>query len=103
MYAQTASTASSPGASARPTRAALRTRPRIQRILIRSWEYARPIRVSILVIRLLGVLCLIALAAVLMSAGDAWGSTLLPAAVAVLAASVWVFSTAAKGWPAVEA
>jgi hypothetical protein len=32
-----------------------------------------------------------------MSAGHTWGWILLPAAVAVLAVSVWMFSTAAKG------
>jgi len=84
------------------SRATLRTRPRIQRTLIRSWEYIRPVRVTILVIRLLVVLWLAFLSTVLLSAGSAWGWTLLPAAVAVLALSVWVFATAAKGWPVVE-
>jgi len=88
--------------TARPTRATLRTRPRIQRTFIRSWEYIRPIRVTILAIRLLAVLWLVVLSAALMSAGHTWGWILLPAAVAVFAVSVWVFSTAAKGWPAVE-
>ena len=32
-----------------------------------------------------------------------WGWTLLPAAVAVLALTLWVFASAAKGWPVVEA
>ena len=85
------------------SRATLRTRPRIQRTLIRSWEYIQPVRVTILVIRLLVVLWLAFLGAVLSSAGNAWGWTLLPAAVAALALSVWVFATAAKGWPVVEA
>jgi len=83
--------------TARPTRATLRTRPRIQRTFIRSWEYIRPIRVTILAIRLLVVLWLVVLGAGLMSAGHTWGWILLPAAVAVLAVSVWMFSTAAKG------
>jgi hypothetical protein len=83
--------------TARPTRATLRTRPRIQRTFIRSWEYIRPIRVTILAIRLLAVLWLVVLSAALMSAGHTWGWILLPAAVAVLAVSVWMFSTAAKG------
>jgi hypothetical protein len=83
--------------TARPTRATLRTRPRIQRTFIRSWEYIRPIRVTILAIRLLAVLWLVVLGAALMSAGHTWGWILLPAAVAVLAVSVWMFSTAAKG------
>ncbi|MGP8000190.1 MAG: hypothetical protein ACLPKI_23165 [Streptosporangiaceae bacterium] len=98
MYAQTDNLApSSWPSAARPTRATLRTRPRIQRTLIRSWEYIRPVRVTILTIRLLVVLWLIALGALLMSAGHAWGWILFPAAVAVCAVSVWVFSTAAKG------
>ena len=83
--------------TARPTRATLRTRPRIQRTFIRSWEYIQPIRVTILAIRLLAVLWLVVLSAVLMSAGHTWGWILLPAAVAVFAVSVWMFSTAAKG------
>jgi hypothetical protein len=83
----------------RPTRATLRTRPHIQRTLIRSWEYIQPVRVSILIVRLLVVAWLVFLGAVLMSAGHAWGWTLLPAAVAVFAVSAWVFTTAAKGWP----
>jgi len=83
--------------TARPTRATLRTRPRIQRTLIRSWDYIRPIRVTILAIRLLVVLWLFVLCSVLTSAGHTWGWILLPAAVAVLAVSVWMFSTAAKG------
>lgn len=86
-----------------PSRATLRTRPRIQRILIRSWEYSQPTRATILVIRLLVVLWLVFLGAALLSTGYAWGWTLLPAAVAVLALSVWIFTTAAKGWPVVEA
>jgi hypothetical protein len=98
MYALKENSAPPPRSSiARPTRATLRTRPDIQRILIRSWEYIRPIRVTILAIRLLVVLWLIALGAALMLAGHTWGWILLPAAVAVFAFSVWVFSTAAKG------
>jgi hypothetical protein len=85
------------------SRATLRTRPRIQRTLIRSWEYIQPVRVTILVIRLLVVLWLVVASIVLLSAGNAWGLTLLPAAVAVLALSRWMFATAAKGWPVVEA
>jgi hypothetical protein len=49
------------------------------------------------------VLWLAFLGAVLSSTGNAWGWTLLPAAVAVFALSFWVFTTAAKGWPVVEA
>jgi hypothetical protein len=91
------------GMSMATSRAILRTRPRMQRALIRSWDYIRPVRVTILVIRLLVVLWLAFLSAVLLSAGNAWGWTLLPAAVAVLAFSVWAFATGAKGWPVAEA
>jgi hypothetical protein len=83
------------------SRATLRTRPRNQRILIRSWEYIPAARVTILIIRLLVVLW-IAFGAALLSGHNAWGWTLVPAAVAVLALSVWVFTTAAKGWPRLE-
>lgn len=83
------------------SRATLRTRPRNQRILIRSWEYIPAVRVTFLVIRLLVVLW-IAFGAALLSGHNAWGWTLLPAAVAVLALSLWVFTTAAKGWPRLE-
>jgi hypothetical protein len=106
MYAQTDTIAPSSSSSAvrpTPSRAILRTRPRSQRILIRSWEYIQPVRVTILAIRLLVVLWLVFLGAVLLSADNAWGWTLLPAAAAVAAVSLWVFTTAAKGWPAAEA
>jgi len=81
------------------SRATLKTRPRIQRTSIRSWEYLQPARATVLVIRLIVVLWLLVLSALLLSAGNAWGWTLLPAAAGVLAFSVWVFTTAAKGWP----
>jgi hypothetical protein len=84
-------------------RTALRTRPRIQRTLIRSWEYIRPVRVTILAIRLLVVLWLLILGTMLLSAGNTWGWIPLAAAVPVLAFSFWVFTTAAKGWPTAEA
>jgi hypothetical protein len=106
MYAQNDTTVRSSRPSAarlNASRATLQTRPRIQRALIRYWEYIRPVRVTVLVIRLLVVLWLIVLSAILMSAGIGWGWILIPAAVAVLALSVWVFTTAAKGWPAVDA
>jgi len=106
MYAQNDTTAPSSWPSAvrlTTSRATLRTRPRIQRALIRSWEYIQPVRVTILVIRLLVVLWLVFLGAVLLSAGNAWGWTLLPVAAAALAISAWVFTTAAKGWPVAEA
>jgi hypothetical protein len=87
------------GAIMTPSRATLQTRPRIQRTWIRSWDYIPSARATILGIRLLVVLWLLVLSAVLLSAGNAWGWTLLPAAAGVLAFSVWVFTTAAKGWP----
>jgi hypothetical protein len=90
------------GATKNPSRATLQTRPGIQRWLIRYWEYIQPVRVTVLVIRMLVVLWMIALSAILMSADVAWGWILLPAAAAVLSISVWVFRTAAKGWPVVE-
>jgi hypothetical protein len=99
MYAQNDYTAHSSRSSARPTRAILRTRPRIQRTLIRSWEYIQPVRVTVLAIRLLVVLWLIFLGAALLSIDNAWGWTLLPGAAAVLAIAVWVYTTAGKGWP----
>lgn len=105
MYAQIDSTAfSSQSSAARLTtsRATLQSRPLIQRALIRSWEYIKPIRVALLAFRLLVALWLVALGALLMSAGYTWGWALLPAAVAVTALSAWVFTTAAKGWPVVE-
>jgi hypothetical protein len=86
-----------------PTRATLQTRPRLQRACIRSWEYVRPVRITLVVIRLLVVLWMLVLANILVSNGIAWGWTLLPGAVAVLAISLWVFKTAEKGWPVVGA
>jgi hypothetical protein len=106
MYAQNDTTAPSSWSSAvrpTPSRATLRTRPRIQRTLIRSWEYIQPVRVTILAIRLLVVLWLVVIGVWLLSAGNAWGAIVLPGAAAVAALSVWVFTTAAKGWPVVEA
>jgi hypothetical protein len=104
MYAQTDNrTFSSWASTARPTRATLRTRPREQRILIRSWEYIQPVRVTVLVIRLLVVLWLVVLGVGLIAGGYDWGGALIPAALIVLRVSFWVFSTAAKGWPAVDA
>ena len=85
------------------SRATLRTRPRVQRTLIRSWEYIKPVRVTLLAIRLLAVVFLFFLGAVLLSAGDTWAWILLAAALAALPFSFWVYFTAAKGWPAAEA
>jgi hypothetical protein len=104
MYAKIddTTTTSARSSAARPTRATLQTRPHIQRTLIRSWEYIRPVRIGVLIVRLLVVLWLIILGAVLMSSGYASGWVLLPAAAAVAAFGIWVFSTAAKGWPAAK-
>jgi hypothetical protein len=102
LNAQLDNSAPASSSAARPTRATLRTRPRVQRTLIRSWEYIKPIRVTVLAIRLLVVLWLLVLSGLLMSMGYTWGLTLPPAAAGVFALSVWVYSTAAKGWPAAE-
>jgi hypothetical protein len=102
MYAQTAEKVVQPPADAThatPSRATLQTRPRIQRALIRSWEYSRPFRITVLVIRMLVVMWLFVLTDLLVSNGIAWGWTLPPAAVAVFAITLWVFTTAQKGWP----
>lgn len=104
MYALIDNAAPSSGSStARPTRATLQTRPRIQRSLIRSWEYVRPVRISILIVRMLVVLWLLFLSGVLLWTDNVWGATLLPAAGAVFAVSFWVFDTASKGWPVADA
>ena len=92
-------TSPSESSAARPTRATLQTRPHIQRALIRSWEYTQSVRVTFLVFRLLSVLFLAIVGVVLLSAGYAWGWGLLLLAAAVLAGGIWVFTTAAKGWP----
>ena len=106
MYAQSDHTVPSysPATSGMsPSRAALQTRPYLQRALIRSWEYIPPVRGIILASRLLVVLWLLVLTNLLLAAGSAWGWILPPAAVGVLALSLWIFRTAAKGWPVVEA
>jgi|SRR5580658_3262322 hypothetical protein len=103
MYALIDNAAPPSGSStARPTRATLQTRPRIQRSLIRSWEYVRPVRISILMVRMLVVLWLLFVGGALLWTGNGWGLTLLPAAGAVFAVSFWVFDTASKGWPAAK-
>lgn len=99
MYALTDHTAPPSQSAARPTRAALKSRPRIQRAAIRSWEYIQPVRVTILVVRLLVALWLIFLGAILMSTGYTWGWTMFVAAVAVLAVGMTVFAIAGRGWP----
>lgn len=100
MYALIDNTApSSRQSRARPTRASLKSRPRTQRALIRSWEYIQPVRVSILAVRMLVALWLVFLGTILMSAGYTWGCTLFLAAGAVLAVGMWVFAIAGRGWP----
>jgi hypothetical protein len=91
------------GTTKNPSRAILQTRPPIQRVCIRSWEYIRPVRITFFVIRLLVVMWLFVLSSILLSSNNAVGWTLIPAAVAVFALSLWVFTTAAKGWPVVDA
>lgn len=82
------------------SRAALKTRPRIQRILIRSWEYTPAVRVTVLILRFLAVLVLAVQGIALLSMSNSWGLPLLAVAAAVVPFSLWVFTTAAKGWPA---
>jgi hypothetical protein len=77
----------------------LRTRPRIQRILIRSWEYIPAVRVTVVILRLLAVLVLAVEGIALLSISNWWGLPLLAAAFAILPFSLWVFTTAAKGLP----
>ena len=102
MYAQTSGNvlhAQAPAPTTTPSRTTLQTRPLIQRATIRSWEYIRPVRVTVLAIRLLVVMWLFVLTNLLVSAGHLWAWLLVPAAVAVLAIALWVFTTAQKGWP----
>jgi hypothetical protein len=87
-----------PGTST-TSRASLRTRPRIQRILIRSWEYIPAVRVTVLILRLLAVLVLAVEGTALLSISNWWGLPLLAAAFGMLPLILWVFTTAAKGWP----
>ena len=104
MSAQTSEKVIQPPANAaNTTRATLKTRPRIQRALIRSWEYSRPFRITVLIIRMLVVMWMFVLTDLLVSNGFAWGWALPPAAVAVFAIALWVFYTAEKGWPVVKA
>ena len=106
MYAQTSGNVLQPPATAAnttPSRATLKTRPRIQRALIRSWEYNRPFRITVLIIRLLVVMWMFVLTNLLVSNGFGWGWAMPPAAVAVFAITLWVFYTAQKGWPVVDA
>jgi hypothetical protein len=106
MYAQTSEHVLQPPADAAnttPSRATLQTRPLIQRASIRSWEYSRPVRITVLAIRLLVVMWLFVLTDLLVSAGHPWAWLLVPAALAVFAIALWVFTTAQKGWPVAKA
>src|SRR5215472_12228402 len=106
MSAQSYTTAPSPSGRQLPasgmhkaitSRATLQTRPDIQRLLIRSWEYNSPaVRVAILIVRLLVVLWLVVLGAALISTGHPAGWVLPPGAVGVLALSLWIYTTAVK-------
>lgn len=80
------------------SRATLRTRPRIQRILIRSWEYIPAVRVTVLSLRLLAVVVLAVAGIALLSHSSWWGVLDLAAAFAVAPFGLWVFTTARKGW-----
>jgi hypothetical protein len=106
MYAQTDTIAPSSWSSATTmttSRAILQTRPAIQRALIRSWEYTRAGRITVLAIRLLVAMWLVVLGTVALSASSVWGWAVLAAAAGVFAFGIWVFRTAAKGWPASQA
>ncbi|HEX4093231.1 MAG TPA: hypothetical protein VHZ33_31310 [Trebonia sp.] len=105
MYAQTSQKIpqTSIQTTTTPSRATLKTRPRIQRACIRSWEYNRPVRITVLVIRLLVVMWLFVLTDLLVSNGFPWGWAFPPVAAAVLAIALWVFTTAEKGWPVTDA
>jgi hypothetical protein len=82
------------------SRATLRTRPLSQRFLIRSWEYIPAVRITVLILRMLAVLVLAVEGIALLSISNWWGLPLLAVAFAVVPVSFWVFTTAAKGWPA---
>jgi hypothetical protein len=85
------------------SRAALRTRPLHQRLLIRYWEYIPTVRVTVLALRLLGALCLAVIGIALLSISNWWGLALLVVAVAVVPLGIWIFNTAGKGWPVAQA
>jgi hypothetical protein len=101
MSPQLIAEGTAPRSTVRTTsRATLRTRPFNQRILIRSWEYIPAFRIAILTLRLLAALVLVVSGIALLSTSNGWGLFNLAAAFAVLPFSFWVFTTAAKGWPA---
>jgi hypothetical protein len=99
MSAQLTGQRTAPRSAMITSRATLRTRPRIQRTLIRSWEYIPAVRVTVLILRLLAVLVLLVTGIALLSSSSSWGLLPLAAAFAVVPFALWVFTTAAKGWP----
>jgi hypothetical protein len=100
MSAQVAHQASPPLFGMSTSRAVLRTRPLIQRALIRSWEYIPAVRAAVLAVRLLAALVVLVVGIALLSTANYWGLLDLAAAPAVVAVGLWIFTTAAKGWPA---
>lgn len=81
------------------SRTTLKTRPRHQRILIRSWEYIPAVRITFLTFRLL-VLLVVTIAGIALLTNSDWSGLLALALVfAALPFSLWIFSTASKGWP----
>jgi hypothetical protein len=82
------------------SRATLRTRPRLQRALIRYWEYIPAVRVTAVILRMVAVLVLVVTGIALVNISNVWGLPVLVLAAVILPFSLWVFRTAAKGWPA---
>jgi hypothetical protein len=81
------------------SRSSLRTRPRHQRILIRYWEYIPAVRITVLTIRLLVLLAVTIAGIALLTNSNWWGLLALGLVFAALPFSLWIFSTASKGWP----
>jgi hypothetical protein len=101
MSAQVTFGGTLPRSGMNTNRAALQTRPLTQRILIRSWEYTPAVRVTVLILRMLGVLGAAFGGIALLINSNGWGLAVLAGAFAVLLPfSLWVYTTAAKGWPA---
>ncbi len=63
------------------SRATLRTRPRLQRTLIRYWEYIPAVRITALILRMLAVLVLAVEGIALLSISNVWGLPILALAV----------------------
>jgi hypothetical protein len=81
------------------SRAVLRTRPRYQRIMIRSWEYIPAVRATILAGRLVAALVLVAVGTALIGQSNGWAAVTLAGAVAAAALGSWIFAIASRGWP----